>query len=106
MREIVGFAAGIVAGTAGTLFVASESGRRLRETLLREAGPELRTAAQEWDPLIREVVRAARLATRELEDTAARVRQYVASLEEEMAANVETDEGGKDFEAGTATTEV
>ena len=54
MREVVGFAAGLLAGTVGAAVATSESGRRLRERLMAEAEPELRSSLEEWDPLLRE----------------------------------------------------
>ena len=80
MREIVGFAAGITAGVAGTLLMGSEAGRRLRERLVSEAEPDIRTAMEEWDPLLREAARAVRLAVRDLEDVVDRASRYVSSL--------------------------
>jgi hypothetical protein len=80
VREIVGFAAGITAGVAGTLLMGSEAGRRLRERLVSEAEPDIRTAMEEWDPLLREVARAVRLAARDLEDVVDRASRYVSSL--------------------------
>jgi len=80
MREIVGFAAGLLAGSVGAVVATSESGRRLRERLIAEAEPDVRTALDEWDPLLRELARAVRLGSSELQATAAQVREYLGRL--------------------------
>ena len=67
VREIVGFVMGAAAGAAGALFATSTEGRALLERLKDEARPETERAAAEWEPVLREVSRAVRLAVRELE---------------------------------------
>ncbi len=94
MREIVGFAAGITAGVAGTLLMGSEAGRRLRERLVSEAEPDIRTAMEEWDPLLREAARAVRLAARDLEDVVDRASRYVSSLAADEPPPVPATSGG------------
>jgi hypothetical protein len=91
MREIVGFAAGIAAGIAGTVLLGTESGRQLRERLASEAEPEISSAREEWDPLLREVARAVRLAIRDLEANAERVTRYVATMAEEVTTEDDAD---------------
>jgi hypothetical protein len=91
MREIVGFGAGIVAGVAGTVLLGTETGRQLRERLASEAEPEIRSALEEWDPLLREAARAVRLIVRDLEANADRVARYVATMAQEGASDGEVD---------------
>jgi len=91
MREVVGFAAGIVAGVAGTVLLGTDTGRQLRERLASEAEPEVRSALEEWDPLLREAARAVRLIVRDLEANADRVARYVATMAQEGASDGETD---------------
>ena len=58
----------------------SETGRRLRGRLLTEADPDLRAALEEWDPLLREVARAVRLAAREIDETVERAAQFISEM--------------------------
>jgi gas vesicle protein len=87
VREIVGFVMGAAAGAAGALFATSAEGRALIERLKQEARPEAEHAATEWEPVLREVARAVRLAARELEtagaDLRARIGEIAAALPEE-----------------------
>jgi hypothetical protein len=89
VREIVGFVMGAAAGAAGALFVSSPEGRALLERLRDEARPEVDRASTEWEPVLREVGRAVRLAARELEtataDFRARVGEIAAALPDETA---------------------
>jgi len=98
MRGVIGFAAGVVAGAAGVIYLASESGRELRERLLGEAQPEVRAALDEWEPTLREVARAARQGARELEAAAISFRRFVGDLADEASASraegVAKDVGG------------
>lgn len=86
MREIVGFVMGAAAGAAGALFATSTEGRALLERLKDEARPETERATTEWEPVLREVARAVRLAVHELEtatvDLRARVGEIAAALPE------------------------
>lgn len=86
MGELVGFAAGVVAGALGALAVNTESGKRLRERLVSESEPDLRRALDEWDPLLREIARAVRLGAQEVERYAERARELLAELAEDAAA--------------------
>ena len=84
MREIVGFVMGAAAGVTGALFATSTEGRALIERLKEEARPEAERATTEWEPVLREVSRAVRLAVRELEtatvDLRARIGEIAAAL--------------------------
>jgi hypothetical protein len=90
MREIVGFVMGAAAGAAGALFVSSTEGRALLDRLRDEARPEAERAATEWEPVLREVGRAVRLAVRELEtatvDLRARIGEIAAALPDDEVA--------------------
>lgn len=66
MREVVGFAAGVTVTAAASVLLRSEAGRRLVRDLVSEAEPELKVAAEEWRPLLREVARAVKLGAREV----------------------------------------
>ena len=95
MREIVGFVMGAAAGAAGALFATSTEGRALLERLKDEARPEIDRGATEWEPVLREVSRAVRLAVRELEtasgDLRARIGEIAAALpDDEVALAVPT----------------
>jgi gas vesicle protein len=95
VREIVGFVMGAAAGAAGALFVSSTEGRALLERLKEEARPEAERAATEWEPVLREVGRAVRLAVRELEtatvDLRARIGEIAADRPDEEVALAMTD---------------
>jgi gas vesicle protein len=90
VREIVGFVMGAAAGAAGALFATSTEGRALLERLKDEARPETERATTEWEPVLREVSRAVRLAVRELEtatvDLRARIGEIAAAVPEDEAA--------------------
>ncbi len=92
MREIVGFVMGAAAGAAGALFATSTEGRALLERLKDEARPETERATTEWEPVLREVARAVRLAVHELEtatvDLRARIGEIAAAPPEDEAALV------------------
>ena len=88
MREIVGFVMGAAAGAAGALFATSTEGRALLERLKDEARPEAERAATEWEPVLREVGRAVRLAARELEAASVDLRARIG----EIAADRPDDE--------------
>jgi hypothetical protein len=106
LREIVGFVMGAAAGAAGALFVSSPEGRALLERLREEARPEVDRAATEWEPVLREVGRAVRLAARELEtataDLRSRIGEIAAALPDERAG----DAGEIPLTAGDAAQEV
>jgi hypothetical protein len=95
VREIVGFVMGAAAGAAGALFVSSTEGRALLERLKEEARPEAERAATEWEPVLREVGRAVRLAVRELEtatvDLRARIGEIAAAPPEDEVALAMTE---------------
>jgi hypothetical protein len=76
---------------AGTVLLGTDTGRQLRERLASEAEPEIRSALDEWDPLLREAARAVRLVVRDLEANAERVARYVATMAEEGASDVDVD---------------
>jgi hypothetical protein len=90
VREIVGFVMGAAAGAAGALFATSTEGRALLERLKDEARPEMERGATEWEPVLREVGRAVRLAVRELEtatvDLRARIGEIAAALPDDEVA--------------------
>jgi hypothetical protein len=90
VREIVGFVMGAAAGAAGALFATSTEGRALLERLKDEARPEMDRGATEWEPVLREVGRAVRLAVRELEtatvDLRARIGEIAADLPDDEVA--------------------
>jgi hypothetical protein len=90
VREIVGFVMGAAAGAAGALFATSTEGRALLERLKVEARPEAERATTEWEPVLREVGRAVRLAVRELEtatvDLRARIGEIAAALPDDEVA--------------------
>ena len=88
VREIVGFVMGAAAGAAGALFATSTEGRALLERLKDEARPEVERAATEWEPVLREVGRAVRLAARELEAATVDLRARIG----EIAADRPDDE--------------
>lgn len=107
MREIVGFVMGAAAGAAGALFATSTEGRALLERLKDEARPEAERATTEWEPVLREVSRAVRLAVRELEtasgDLRARIGEIAAALpDDEVALTVPTLHPAAEPEATTA----
>ncbi len=80
MREIVGFVMGAAAGAAGALFATSTEGRALIERLREEARPEVDRAATEWEPVLKEVARAVRLAAREVETATADLRTRIGEI--------------------------
>lgn len=80
MREIVGFVMGAAAGAAGALFATSTEGRALLERLKEEARPETERTAAEWEPVLREVSRAVRLAVRELETATVDLRARIGEI--------------------------
>ena len=80
MREIVGFVMGAAAGAAGALFATSTEGRALLERLKEDARPEAERAATEWEPVLREVGRAVRLAARELEAASVELRARIGEI--------------------------
>jgi methyl-accepting chemotaxis protein len=82
MRGLIGFAAGVAAGVAGVAYLGTESGRQLRERLVGQASPEIRSALEEWEPTFQEVAKAARQGMKELEAAAQSLRHYI----EEQAA--------------------
>ena len=83
MREIVGFVMGAAAGAAGALFATSTEGRALLERLKDEARPETERATTEWEPVLREVSRAVRLAVRELETATVDLRARIGEIARE-----------------------
>jgi gas vesicle protein len=87
MREIVGFVMGAAAGAAGALFATSTEGRALLERLKDEARPETERAATEWEPVLREVSRAVRLAVRELETATVDLRARIGEIATEGPDN-------------------
>jgi methyl-accepting chemotaxis protein len=89
MRGIIGFAAGVAAGVAGVAYLGTESGRQLRERLVGQASPEIRSALEEWEPTFQEVAKAARQGMKELEAAAQSLRHYI----EEQAASAGGGEG-------------
>jgi hypothetical protein len=90
VREIVGFVMGAAAGVTGALFATSTEGRALIERLKEEARPEAERTTTEWEPVLREVSRAVRLAVRELEtatgDLRARIGEIAAALPDDEVA--------------------
>jgi hypothetical protein len=80
VREIVGFVMGAAAGAAGALFVSSKEGRDVIDRVVAEARPDVDRAATEWEPVLREVVRAVRLAAREVETATADLRSRLAEI--------------------------
>jgi len=80
MREVVGLVLGAAAGAAGALFVTSPEGRAFIERIREEARPEVDRAATEWEPVLKEVARAARLAVREVESATADLRSRLAEI--------------------------
>jgi hypothetical protein len=80
MREIIGFVMGAAAGAAGALFVSSKEGRDVIDRVVAEARPDVDRAATEWEPVLREVVRAVRLAAREVETATADLRSRLAEI--------------------------
>lgn len=90
MREIVGFVMGAAAGAAGALFATSTEGRALLERLKDEARPETERAATEWEPVLREVSRAVRLAVRELETATVDLRARIGEIATE-GSDIEVD---------------
>lgn len=91
MREIMGFAAGVTVATAAGVLLRSEAGRRLVRELARDADPDLRRAADEWQPLLREVSRAARLGIRELATAVETLDGHLARLASEATATAEAE---------------
>jgi hypothetical protein len=106
VREIVGFVMGAAAGAAGALFATSPEGRALLERLKDEARPEVDRAATEWEPVLREVGRAVRLAVRELEtattDLRARIGEIAADQPDEVARALAEPEPATASEASEA----
>ena len=97
MREIVGFVMGAAAGAAGALFATSPEGRALLERLRDEARPEVERASTEWEPVLREVARAVRLAARELETASADLRTRIGDIAEALpdGASLDGDPAGR-----------
>ncbi len=91
MREIVGFVMGAAAGAAGALFATSPEGRALLERLRDEARPEVDRASTEWEPVLREVARAVRLAARELESASADLRTRIGEIAEALPEGASLD---------------
>ncbi len=87
MREIVGFVMGAAAGAAGALFATSTEGRALIERLRDEARPETERAATEWEPVLREVGRAVRLAAKEVEAATADLRSRIGEIAAALPAD-------------------
>jgi gas vesicle protein len=111
VREIVGFVMGAAAGAAGALFATSTEGRALIERLRDEARPEADRTATEWEPVLREVGRAVRLAAKELEaasaDLRSRIGEIAAALPADAPAEADVPAGaGALAPAGAAPTEV
>ena len=94
MREIVGFVMGAAAGAAGALFATSTEGRALIERLRDEARPETERAATEWEPVLREVGRAVRLAAKELETATADLRSRIGEIAAALPAEAPVEAGG------------
>ena len=86
MREVVGFAAGVTLTAGLSLLLRSEGGRRLLRQVVEEGEPELRTAAADWDPLLREVVRAVRLGVREAAEAWRQAESIMATIADEAEA--------------------
>lgn len=86
MREVVGFAAGVTVTAAASVLLRSEAGRRLVKDLVSEAEPELRVAAEEWRPLLREVARAVKLGAREVAGAVEVLEGHLARLAAEAEA--------------------
>jgi gas vesicle protein len=91
VREIVGFVMGAAAGAAGALFATSTEGRALVERLRDEARPEVDRAATEWEPVLREVGRAVRLAAKEVEAATADLRSRIGEIAAAVPADAEAD---------------
>jgi gas vesicle protein len=87
VREIVGFVMGAAAGAAGALFATSTEGRALIERLRDEARPEADRTATEWEPVLREVGRAVRLAAKELEAASADLRSRIGEIAAALPAD-------------------
>jgi hypothetical protein len=83
MREVVGFAAGVTVTAGLGMLLRTEGGKRLLHQVMDEAHPEARAAATEWEPLIKEVVRAVRLGVREAVDAWDQAEAYLARLADE-----------------------
>jgi len=107
VREIVGFVMGAAAGAAGALFATSTEGRALIERLREEARPEADRAATEWEPVLREVGRAVRLAAKELEaassDLRSRIGELAAALPADAPAEVDEPAGAGALAPAEAT---
>jgi gas vesicle protein len=99
VREIVGFVMGAAAGAAGALFATSTEGRALIERLREEARPETERAATEWEPVLREVGRAVRLAARELETATADLRSRIGEIAAALPAEIGDDAGPQETRA-------
>ena len=98
-----------LAGAAGALFATSTEGRALLERLKEEARPETERAAAEWEPVLREVGRAVRLAVRELEtatvDLRARIGEIAAERpDDEVALVIAQDAPADPADAPDSTT--
>jgi gas vesicle protein len=91
VREIVGFVMGAAAGAAGALFATSTEGRALIERLRDEARPEVDRAATEWEPVLREVGRAVRLAAKEVEAATADLRSRIGEMAAALPADAPAD---------------
>jgi hypothetical protein len=107
VREIVGFVMGAAAGAAGALFATSTEGRALIERLKDEARPEADRATSEWEPVLREVSRAVRLAVRELEtatvDLRARIGEIAAERPDDDVALAIAQDAGEDVAGPSAS---
>jgi hypothetical protein len=91
MREAVGFAAGLTLGAAAVAAFTTEAGRRLVRELGREAEPDLRSAAEEWQPMLDELARAVRLGARELTTAIDRAVAIVGNAGATAAGNAPAD---------------
>ena len=102
MREIVGFVMGAAAGAAGALFATSTEGRALIERLRDEARPEVDRAATEWEPVLREVGRAVRLAAKEVEVATADLRSRIGEIAAALPADTPAEADPRAEAAGLA----
>jgi hypothetical protein len=97
---------GAAAGAAGALFATSTEGRALIERLRDEARPEVDRAATEWEPVLREVGRAVRLAAKEVEaataDLRSRIGEMAAALPADAPAEAPAEAAGLDTPAEAA----
>jgi hypothetical protein len=85
VKELIGFAVGAATGAAAAILATAPEGRAYIEKVRRDAEPELAKAAEELEPIARNVVRAAKLALDDLGVATDGLRAWIAEAAAEVA---------------------